>query len=267
MVVLKLHRNQSYTKPLATIAMKKLIPILILTLSLTNSFCQKKNVFEIKEILIERKFDRTKTENNTEKKKVLFEDEQYIIKGTCMGEWGGTTWFENKKTGKIYSCQSTCPKSINKIESKYIITNSLAHMSGYSEIIEVDNPENLDIFEKPKPRKDINGNSIYYAGDFESNSRKGVKVIWSKDETLTLLSFLYKEVLYHVMTFDNSTYLTSIQKGELKIIDKISEKRIWSHHIEKKISKNHTTLFLGRENQKSQYLEIKNNKLKLVRNK
>ena len=246
--------------------MKKLITFIILISSLTNSFCQEKSVFEIKEILIERKFDKTKIENDTDKRKFLFEDEKYIIKGTCMGEWGGTTWFENKKTGKVYSCQSTCPKSVNKIENKYIITNSLAHMSGYSEIIEVDNPENLEIFEKPKPRKDKNGNSMYYAGDFESKSRKGIIVLWSEDEILTLVSFLYKNLLYHIMTFDNATYLTTIKKGKVIIIDKVSEKRIWSHHIEKRISKNRTILYLGRETERSQYLEIENNKLKLVRN-
>ena len=247
--------------------MKKLIAFIILISSLNNSFCQEKNVFEIEEILIKRKFNRTKTENDTDKKKTLFEDEKYIIKGTCMGEWGGTTWFENKKTGKVYSCQSTCPKSVNKIKNKYIITNSLAHMSGYSEIIEVDNPESLEIFEKPKPRKDKNGNSMYYAGDFESKSRKGIKVLWEKDEILTLVSFLYENLLYHIMTFDNKTYLTIIEKGKLKIIDKVSEKSIWSHNIEQRISENHSILYLGRKTDRSQYLEIEDNKLKLVRNK
>ncbi|MFK8058640.1 MAG: hypothetical protein AB8B78_00955 [Polaribacter sp.] len=247
--------------------MKKIIPILILILSLTNCFCQKKSTFQIEEILIERKFEKVKTKSNFGKKKVFFEDENYIISGTCRGEWGGSVWFENKKTGKIYSCQSACPKSVNKIENNYIITNSLAHMSGYSEIIRVNNPENLDIFKKPKPRKDKNGNSMYFGEDFESKSRKGVKVLWTKDEILTLLSFHYKTTLYHVMTFDNSTYLTKIENGELKTVDKISEKRIWTNNIEKRISESHTILYLGRENQKSQYLEIKNNKLKLVRNK
>lgn len=256
------------TKPLVTIMqnyMRIIILNLLFIMSISDLFCQNENTFEVEEIIIEKKYNkRTKP---TEEKDYFYEDSEYIVTISCSGEWGGSVWFENKKTGIIYSCQSTCPKSINKVDNKYIITNSLAHMSGMSEIIEIENPNQLSIFKKPEPRNDKDGKPFYYAGDMESKSRKGVKSLWSEFETLIILSFLYKNKLYHIATKNGATYLTTLENNELVTVCLISKKRIWSHHTVNKIDKNHTFLYLGRDVYENEYIEIKGSKIKLVRHK
>lgn len=243
--------------------------IIILTLlfitSINNLFCQNEKVFEVQEIIIERKHN--KREKTTKNNDSFYEDSEYVVTKSCSGEWGGSIWFKNKKTGIIYSCQSTCPKSINKIDNKYIVTNSISHMSGASEIIEIENPNQLSVFKKPKPRSYKNGKPLYYMGDMESKSRKGVKSLWREYETLIILSFLYNNKLYHITTKNGTTFLTTLENNELVTVCLISKKRIWSHHTVNKINENHTFLYLGRDVYKNEYIEIKDSKIKLVRYK
>jgi hypothetical protein len=245
--------------------MKSNILTVLLVLSVNYIFSQNKTTFEVEEILIERKYSKRK--KSDKKNKPFYEDSEYIVTTSCKGEWGGSIWFENKKTGIIYSCESTCPKSIHKIDNKYIVTNSLAHMYGVSEIIQIDNPNQLSIFKKPQPRSYKNGKPFYYVVDLESKSRQGVKTLWSEHGTLIILSFLHNQKLYHITIKEGTTLLTTLENNELVTVCLISKARIWSHHTINKISKNHTFLYLGRDFQKDEYIEIKDSKIKLVRYK
>jgi hypothetical protein len=231
--------------------------------------CSKKEntSFNIQEVFMETTFEQKRNPEFIEKDGVFFEDTDYIVNKTCSGEFGGSIWFKNKKTGIEYSCNSTCPKSINKIDNKYIITNSLSHMSGSSEIIQIENPKELSIFEKPKPRGKRDGIDFYYAGDKESKSRKGIKVLWKESDILTYLSFYRNKTLYHIMVKKGKTYLTTLVENKLVIVNLISEKEIWSHNVAYKIDENNLTLSLGRINLSNGYLEIKDNNIKLVRYK
>ena len=54
----------------------------------------------------------------------MFSNEAYNIYLVCNGEFGGTVYFQNKKTKKGYEAASTCPIVINRIDSEYYVTNS-----------------------------------------------------------------------------------------------------------------------------------------------
>jgi len=138
-------------------------------------------------------------------------------------------------------------------------------MSGSSEIIQIEKPNELSIFEKPVPRGKRNGIDFYYAGDNESKSRKGIKVLWEASEILTYMSFYRNKTLYHIMVKEGKTYLTTLIENKLVIVNLISEKEIWSHNTSYKINENHLILSLGRVNKSNGYLEIKDSNIKLVR--
>ncbi|MFT0155921.1 hypothetical protein [Tenacibaculum ascidiaceicola] len=247
--------------------MKRKITLLIFTIMLLKYnfiYTQNKSVFEIKEILIERPKTRKYHKVEFVEKEKLLEDESYLITKSCSGEWGGSIWFKSKKSGIVYSCQSTCVKSINKINGKYLITNSLSHMNGYSEIIIIDDPKKLEQHKKSSVRKDKKGYSLLSVRELESKSRIGVNVIWSKQGILTILSFLYKNTLYHIMDINDDIFITTIKNSKIVVVDKFSTNRIWSHHTLDKISDNHIFLYLRRNFQKDEYIEIKDNKIKLV---
>jgi hypothetical protein len=131
--------------------MKKSI-IIILTFTICSvSFGQTRKLFEVNEVLI-KDSTQFKTERDFIKRDTaFFEDETYLVRKTCSGEWGGTIWFKNKISGIEYSCEATCPVIVNKLNGKYYVTSTLAHMFGFSEVIEISRPDSMAVFKLPEP--------------------------------------------------------------------------------------------------------------------
>ncbi|AUC15910.1 hypothetical protein BTO06_12440 [Tenacibaculum sp. SZ-18] len=246
----------------------KSIYILIITLfSLTICKGQDKITFDIKEVFLQKKDFKKRKSDFIKKGGNFYEDKDYIVSKSCSGEWGGSIFFKNKKSGIEYSCSATCPVSVNLIDGKYIVTNSLAHLSGSSDIIEIKNPELMSVFKMPEPREIKNGIKHYYTGDTESKSRKGVKEIWNGFGILTLISFEFKEQLYHIISKDAKTFLATIVESELKIINQISKERIWDYAPETfKDEKGNLIVFFNNHST-SGYIEIIGNEIKVIRTK
>lgn len=101
--------------------------IFTLIIILTSSLLTYGQTFDIETILITDSTQFKEPSDFTRYDSVFFQDENYYARRACSGEWGGSIWFKNKRTGIEYSCSATCPVIINKIGEKYIVTNTLAH--------------------------------------------------------------------------------------------------------------------------------------------
>ena len=245
--------------------MKSIFFSIIAVCFLTNCSESNEENFDIQEILIE-KIDNKKTSDSIKKDDVLYEDADYIVTKSCSGEWGGSIFFKNKQSGIEYTCSATCPVAINLIDGKYVVTNSLPHLSGSSSIIEIEDPELMSIFQMPKPREIKNGIKQYYPGETESKSNVGVKKIWNELGTLALTSFQFEEKLYHIISKDGKTFLSTIENNELKILNTISEDGLWDYDPKTFKDKNgNLTVFFN--NGISGYIEIKKNRIKVYRTK
>lgn len=151
----------------------------------------------------------------------LYEDEKYVVRKTCGGEWGGSVWFKNKSTGIEYSADATCPVSVNKLDSKYYVTASLAHLTGSCRVLEISEPDSMAIFKMPPPRSKKGRKKLYYVGDGESNSEKGTKTLSEKYGLLAKGSFLYHDELYHIVGTHSRLFVAKIQDqefSEVKVI-------------------------------------------------
>ena len=125
----------------------------------------------------------------------LFEDENYEIWKSCSGEWGGSVYFKNKKTGKLFATKSICAVSINKINNKYYISNSLSHLFGSSNIMEISNPEKLKpILKLPTFHPEIS------TSQYETDNSSGTKSLVDSSEVLIRTSFVYNDKLYSILT-------------------------------------------------------------------
>ena len=155
----------------------------------------------------------------------FFEDDKYIVEKSCSGEWGGSIYFIDKSDRKIYECASTCPLIINKLGETYIVTASLAHMMGFTEILKIDNPKDLTLFKKRKRKK------INYVGDDESRTTKGAEILVDSTGVMAITSFLYNDKLFHIVVgSQGTTSLCKIEKNKFEEILKISEDRFWSYN-------------------------------------
>src|ERR1700722_17794087 len=108
--------------------MKAIFTIILMALSFSMIYGQDEKLFDIKEIIKNDSLSIVIKNGFKKLSSGFFEDENYLVTKTCSGEWGGTIWFKNKKTGITYACSATCPVAVNKINGKYFITNTLAHL-------------------------------------------------------------------------------------------------------------------------------------------
>jgi hypothetical protein len=63
-------------------------------------------------------FSKTPTEFPGTK---IFEDNDYIVSSICHGEWGGTLFFKNKSTRKVYETECTCAFDVQKEDDGYLV--------------------------------------------------------------------------------------------------------------------------------------------------
>ena len=238
----------------------KVKTILFFLFFTVNSFAQENfEIYQIKDI----KENIEKVENKYKKNKVLFNDKNFLVTSTCSGEWGGTIKFRDKSSQKIYSAESTCPISVDKLNNEFYVTNSLAHMSGFTEILRIENPTEMEEFKVSKPRKE-KGRFVKYVGDDESKSKKGTEQLLDSIGVFTLASFQFDNRFYYIVTDFEKTYLSKIKNKKLETISELPVSDIWSYDPKIiKISNNHIILLFNNEKIKG-YLEAENNKIKIV---
>jgi hypothetical protein len=237
--------------------------IILLTLFLTTN-CFGQDTFIIKEIVGQDNYSKSDFKINPNN---IFEDSLYVVSKTCSGEWGGTIKFTNKKTGTEYSASSTCPVVVNKLNGKYYITNTLAHMSGFSEVLEISNPDLMTVFELPKPRSKKGKTIVRYVGDDEAKSTNGTKQLVDSIGVLTLATFPYKGQLYHIVTDFEKTFLTKIENNRFVTIDTVSEISIWTYNPEVFLKQDRHMIVFFKNQEAEGVLDIFENQITVRRKK
>jgi hypothetical protein len=195
----------------------------------------------------------------------IFEDSVYIVSKTCRGEFGGTIKFTNKKTGIVYWAASTCPVVVNKLNGKYYVTNTLVHLSGFSQVIEIAHPDSMEVFQLPEPRSK-NGKPIArYVGYDESMSTKGTRSLADTHTIIILASFPYNGQLYHILTDFKKTVLAKIENRQFVTIDTVSEKSLRTYKPEVFVTaENHRIVLFDNPDVKG-HLDIFENRITVVR--
>jgi hypothetical protein len=124
----------------------------------------------------------------------IFKDDTYNIYATCNGEFGGTIYFQNNKTKKIYEANSTCPTVVNKIDNDYYVTNYMGHMMGFSSVLKISDPTKLQ-----KSKLNLNKRQ-------GSEYNKGVENLIDTMGITISTSFESNNKLYHIYSDKKGTY-------------------------------------------------------------
>ncbi|WP_207534777.1 hypothetical protein [Desertivirga arenae] len=247
--------------------MKFNILILPLLLLLSYTSAQTNKTFIIEEHHRENALEEGKKLLVENKIPVFYEDEDYLVSASCSGEWGGSIRFKNKKTGVERSAASTCPVTINKLDGKYYLTNTLAHMSGFSEILEIADPEKLQVFNLPKPIKKKGKMLMRYVGDDESKSTAGTRRLIDTMGVITLASFPFRGQLFHVVSDFKKLYLVKTENYKYNTIEIISNSPIWTYDPKVVITKENHRIVVFDKSQSEGYLDIFENRINVVLNK
>jgi hypothetical protein len=133
----------------------------------------------------------------------LFEDNAYNIYSTCNGEWGGTIFFQDKKTQQVFEVASTCPIVVNKIENEYFITNYLGHLIGFASIIKISDPNKLQ------------NSKLNFDKEEGSKHIKGSEILLDTTDIYIPTSFVYNRQLFSIYSDKEGTYIGQIENGEI----------------------------------------------------
>lgn len=156
---------------------------------------------------------------------LIYEDTDYYIYSLNFGEWGGKTWFKDKKNGNQYVLECTTPL-INKINKTYYLSNSF-------QVLKINNPGELT-----KCDSDVTYENIEKSGKNYSwySQPKGFEVIYENKDIddfdfsyhpNIVSSFVFKNELLHIYETDTATYLSRIENNKVQPIEKILDNSIF----------------------------------------
>ncbi|MGY3795840.1 hypothetical protein [Aquimarina sp. 433] len=157
----------------------------------------------------------------------FYQDENYIVKDYCRGEFGGTVEFTNKETKKVYVAKATCPSSLIKMNGKYYLVTSLAHMSGSFGIYEISDPTELSELKTTDSKKDK---------FFKRKSNNGLKKLYKEIGGTILISFPYENELYFITSDGSGTFLSKRKGSELIKLKKLLDYKVFTYETGIKIT-------------------------------
>ncbi len=245
--------------------MKSVLFIVAACLLSLDSVGQAKSPFDIHEETFDRHVYASYIDSVEKQRGSFYEDERYSVIKQCHGEFGGFVTFKNKKTGLQYVCGATCPVSVIRLGKKYILTNTLAHMIGFSNVVEISNPDSLERLAAPTTKGKKLKPFEYHQKNTAAHA--GVKSLVDSIGVLTMLSFVFQDQLFHIVKKYKNTYVTTIVKGRFVTVDTISSVSPWCYDPEP-IRLSNKGWLLPFENEESEgFIEVVENKIRVIRYK
>lgn len=136
----------------------------------------------------------------------IYQDETYNVYSSCCGEWGGTVFFQNRNTQKVYEASSTCPIVVNKIKNDYYVTNYLGHMIGFSSILKIPEPSEMQ------------QSKLNFEANKGSGFELGTETLLDTTDIFIVTSFVMNNSLFHLYSDDERTFVGKIENQKLVII-------------------------------------------------
>jgi hypothetical protein len=150
---------------------------------------------------------------------LIFEDEEFKVYSLNFGEWGGKTWFKDKKTNQEYYIEATTPL-VNKIGTTYYLTSPF-------KVIKIENPLLLN-----KCNDETYENSVLTGESYSGYGKPIGFVFVYQDTTFRYLDFNYRShivssfvlnnELLHIYETDTATYIARHEGYSINPIQKIS---------------------------------------------
>ena len=154
---------------------------------------------------------------------LIFEDDRFYVFSLDFGQWGGRTWFRDKKTGLEYKVNATTPL-INKIDTVYYLTEAFR-------VLRIENPLHLNKVLGDFTYERVVASRIGHLYDFDGS--KGFEVVFEAvfpdyyydffPLSYIVSSFVWQNELLHIYETDTATYIARIENNSIKPIQKIAE--------------------------------------------
>lgn len=206
----------------------------------------------------------TKWIETTEPDDLIYEDEKFYVTSYDFGEWGNTTWFKDKYTGKEYEIGSGS-SIINRIDTNYFITMA-------NKILMVKNPLNLKecemnyYYQKVKKTKYANGSTSFSGSEIIYNDTLFNPWKSNMPNPLIYSSFRVNGNLYHFCNDSLSSFISILKESKLIPIVRLNRKFSiinWNYSYRCRLQNNQFQMlkFDTKWSNIFGFIEISNNKL------
>lgn len=188
-------------------------------------------------------------------KKCYFEDCNFEVYSECAGEWGGSLLFVDKKNkGKIYYLSSTCPKMIDFKEGKYIITSTLAHMSGSADITILENPRELAQFQKSKFNDEFKEKYMNHMLQLPTPKNVLRHILDTSGITVNVY-YPYQDRHFIIFSEYNASFVGEVQNGKIINKEPLINYGIWG--TADKLNKIKNQIYISEINKSSTSIDMK----------
>jgi hypothetical protein len=146
---------------------------------------------------------------------VLYQDEQYICYANCNGEFGGEVYFYNKQTKETHVTEATCAVTVYHENGKYYVLSNLGHMMGFTDLVEITDPEKLRIkTSNVKIMRDTTGKKSLF-------SYQGIQLF---------STFEINAQHYYLAYWFEMPFLARVENNVIYIADPLLGKEIYMHN-------------------------------------
>lgn len=157
-------------------------------------------------------------------KPILFSDEEFIVFSDCFGEWGGSIYFYEIQTEKVYYENSTCANTVWKTINGYQVLSNLTHGGGSTNIMQIPDPTKL--YEIAADKIGVSNN--YQIVDSTLQSRFTTKTLDIYGGLLYARFGYYRDDIF-LGEVENLFFLCKITNNNLRIIYPFFREDFFSH--------------------------------------
>jgi len=159
----------------------------------------------------------------------ICETDKYICYSICHGEFGGIVFFYNKINQRITYAPATCTVSLMKFNDGFYVVSNLAHLSSFTYVNRIDNPDSLYVLPDSLYKAD-KFDRIYYTIFNDTSFYKQITPIFDDLGKLISSGFRIKGESYFLTKMNISderrtykyrrkTYLSKIANDSLIVIN------------------------------------------------
>jgi hypothetical protein len=140
----------------------------------------------------------------------IYQDSLYNVFSTCWGEFGGSIFFQDKKTKEVFEATAQCPLVVNKIAGQYYVTNYIGpHVGPYTSVLKIADPRKLQ-----KLRFDFHKQFDFRTRE-GSYHKKGVERLLDSIPLYIPTSFVIDNQLLHLYNDDKGTFIGRLEQGKM----------------------------------------------------
>ena len=137
---------------------------------------------------------------------------EFSVSSCCIGEWGGSVYFEDTGSNIVYSTESTCLINVDTLDNEIYLFNYLPHLLTFTSIVKVGNVRTLPIIKK---KDKCNWYYKYFNDNYENQDSVYAMLLGDGNVNTVVFDTIGMPILYG---FTSNEGIKLIHPGEKSLL-------------------------------------------------